>query len=338
MESINSQVTPAPPSLIKALMAGFDAVSNHISLVFFSIVLDLILWLGPHFQLARLVQSVFNQAATLPDMNAPDVANMMQTSRDLWVALAERFNLLAVLRSYPVGVPSLMSGRLPIATPGGEPFVWEIPSFGMTIGLWLLISLFGLLAGTIYFAVVSQAALEGKIHWRLLLSEGPWSLLQVVLLTLFWLGLLILISIPFSCMLSLFLVTGSGLGRVAVLLFGGVLVWFLLPLVFSAHGIFVNRRKVLNSIRDGVRLTRLTLPSTGLFLLVVVLLSEGLDILWASPAETSWLTLIGLVGHTFVTCGLLAASFVYYRDADRWAQRVIQQAKFSSNQSQITKA
>jgi hypothetical protein len=338
MESTNSQVSPAPPSLMKALLAGFDAVSNHIYLVFFSILLDLMLWLGPHFQLARLVQSVFNQAAALPDMNSPDVANMMQTSRDLWTALAERFNLLAVLRSYPVGVPSLMSGRLPIAIPGGKPFVWEVPSFGATAGLWLLLSLLGLLAGTVYFAVVAQAALEGKIDWRGLLAEGPWSLLQVLLLTLFWLGLLILVSIPFSCMLSLFLVTGSGLGQVAILLFGGLLAWFLLPLVFSPHGIFVNRRKVLNSIRDGVRLTRLTLPSTGLFLLIALLLSEGLDILWASPADTSWLTLIGVVGHAFVTCGLLAASFVYYRDADRWVQRVIQQAKFSANQSQITKA
>jgi len=106
----------------------------------------------------------------------------------------------------------------------------------------------------------------------------------------------------------------------------------LLPLVFSPHGIFVNRRKVWSSVKDGMRLTRLTLPSTGLFFLVVLILSQGLDVLWKIPGEKSWLALIGIAGHAFVTTGLLAASFVYYRDADHWAQKIILQAKLSSSQ------
>jgi hypothetical protein len=45
---------------------------------------------------------------------------------------------------------------------------------------------------------------------------------------------------------------------------------------------------------------------------------------------SSWLAFIGIVGHAFVVTGLLAATFVYYRDATRWVERVQQQIKFMS--------
>jgi hypothetical protein len=41
------------------------------------------------------------------------------------------------------------------------------------------------------------------------------------------------------------------------------------------------------------------------------------------PEETSWLSLVGVAGHAFVTTGLLAASFIYYRDADRWVKAIL---------------
>ena len=36
------------------------------------------------------------------------------------------------------------------------------------------------------------------------------------------------------------------------------------------------------------------------------------------------MSLVGIAGHAFVTTGLLAASFVYYRDAMRWVQEFLQ--------------
>jgi len=37
-----------------------------------------------------------------------------------------------------------------------------------------------------------------------------------------------------------------------------------------------------------------------------------------------------LAGHAFIVTSLLATCFIYYRDANRWMQRVIQQAQLSS--------
>jgi hypothetical protein len=103
-----------------------------------------------------------------------------------------------------------------------------------------------------------------------------------------------------------------------MLLYAGLLVWVIFPLLFSAHGIFVNRREAWRSIKQGILITRMTLPSTTLFFLVVFLLSQGFDLLWRIPPENSWLMLLGLAGHAFVSTGLLSTSFVYYREADQW--------------------
>jgi hypothetical protein len=331
MDTTDAKVLPAPPSLMKALTAGFDVISNHISLISFSVALDIFLWLGPHFRLTQLIQSIFTQSTALPELNTPEMSEMMRASKEMWLLMAERFNLFTFLRAYPVGVPSLMVSRSPMDIPGGSPLFWEATSFGIVIGLFVLLSLIGLAIGTYYFDVVSDAVVEGNVRWMKSFREWPWTLSQVLLLTLLFIGILLLVSIPFSCLLSLFLVAGFGLSQISILIFGGLLAWLLMPLFFSPHGIFVKRMNMWHSVKKSVRLIRVTLPTTGLFFLVLLLLSEGLDLLWSVPPETSWLTLVGVAGHAFVTSGLLAASFVYYRDADRWLEKIIQQTKLSSS-------
>jgi hypothetical protein len=126
------------------------------------------------------------------------------------------------------------------------------------------------------------------------------------------------------------LMSSIGIGQIALLaliIFAGLLIWLLIPLVFSPHGIIVNRYTIWVSMRESIRLTRWTLPTTSLLLLCILLLSEGLNMVWSLPEETSWWTLVGIVGHAFVSTSLLAASFVYYRDADRWVQQVLQRAR-----------
>lgn len=329
METTDTKALPAPPSLIKSILAGFDAISNHISLIVFSVAVDLLLWLGPHLSLSVLIRSIFDQAATLPNMNTPEMADMVSASRAMWSTLADKFNLMSVVRSYPIGVPSLMMSTAPTLLPGGSPQVWQISSLGAALGIFILLTLFGLLIGTLYFQLIAQASLEGKIMWRDTLVRWPWSALQVLLLALVWVALLVALSIPFTCLLSFAMIVGAGVGQFAILLFGGLAVWMLFPLVFSPHGIFTFQRPMWESLRDGIRVTRATLPSTGLFLLIVLVLSEGLDMLWRVPPETSWLTLVGISGHAFVTAGLLAATFVYYRDAMLWLQGLLERSRLA---------
>jgi hypothetical protein len=215
----------------------------------------------------------------------------------------------------------------PVKTPFGQVDYWDLTSVGVLIFVWFSLSLIGLVIGTLYFWVVEQAALEGNIQWGKVLNVWPDASAQVILLALAWVLILGVISIPGSCLMSLLFMGGLILGQVGVLVMGALLIWILFPLLFSPHGIFVNRSKVWISIRDSIRLTRYTFPSTGLLFFIIIVLSEGLDILWRVPEDSSWLTIIGLAGHAFITTGLLAATFIYYRDANQWVQKLLEQIK-----------
>ncbi len=319
-------------------MAGFDTITNHISLILFPIGLDLLIWFSPRLRLTGLIEKWVGEVVDQSLSVAPDVetAQILEAAQALWTLVAEQFNVWVALRSYPVGIPSLMTSILPQATPVGSPVDVQIGSFAVLTGVVLVLSVAGLVLGTLFYQFVSAVVLSGKIHWQRVLVEWPWSSLQVLLLALVWLGLLIGISIPASCVITLAMLGSAVVGQCASLIYGGVLIWALFPLLFSAHGIFVNHHKVWPSIKQGIHITRMTFPTTSLFFLVVLLLSQGLGLLWRVPPEDSWLMILGLAGHAFVTTGLLSASFIYYRDSDVWI-RSLQEREKHLDQPQVDK-
>jgi hypothetical protein len=330
MKSSETQVISAPPNLIKAILSGFDAIANHIGLILFPVALDVFLWLGPHLRVKGLLENAIQQFTTLPGLVTPETADMIKLTREYWLAAAARVNLFSALRSFPVGIPSLMVSRQPVITPYGTPPFWEVSSLGVAALFWIMLTLVGMVLGALFFILIGQVTRGERLDWRQTFSALPWASLQVILLALFWLAVLLAISIPASCALTLVTVTGIGGSTLGIILYFGLMLWVMFPLAFSPLGILVDKRKVWPSVVDSVRLTRFTLPTTGLLFIIIIFFSEGMDFLWNVPAESSWITLLAVTGHAFIVTSLLATYFIYYRDANRWMQRVIQQAKLSS--------
>jgi hypothetical protein len=119
------------------------------------------------------------------------------------------------------------------------------------------------------------------------------------------------------------------LGQGLLVFLGFASLWLLVPIFFSPHGIYVRKQNALASFLGGFQLTRFTLPSSSLFVLAVLLVGTGLNLLWAVPAEDSWLALVGILGHAFVTTALLASSFIYYQDMSLWLQTVFERLRSS---------
>jgi hypothetical protein len=323
MKAIETQTIPAPPSLISALLAGFDSTTTHIALIIFPCALDLLLWFGPHLGMKGLINSFITWFAAISAQSGQDTSLLIQeiqaTGKDY-----EGFNILSALRSYPVGIPSIMASRLPVKTPfAAQPIILDIHSIFAVLGLWLLLTFIGLALGTLYFVEVANASTSQHASFATLLSEWARATVNVLLLTLIWAALLVGVSIPAGCFISALAMGGPTLGFVGYLLYGAALIWLLFPLVLSPHGIFVNRDNFLVSLKNSMRITRMTLPTTGLLILSIIVISQGLNRLWWVPDGAFWLTLIGVAGHAFVTTGLLAASFIYYRDADRWVKAIL---------------
>jgi hypothetical protein len=320
MKTSDSRVLLSPPSLIAALRAGFDAIANHIALILIPIALDLYLWLGPHLRLKQLIESVVSQLIALYSLQDPGASEMLQVINNLWLQIAAQFNLFIALRSYPVGVPSLLASASPVESPVGVPVMWEISALVSALLAWGLITMVGLGAGTLFFEIVSQVVLRGAVDWPQTWIQLPEKILRVLFLTLFWASVLIGVSIPGSFIISVGSLGGQFFAQCALFVYAGLLIWLFYHLLFSPHGIFVYGYKALKSIRTSFELVRATWLATSLFFLAIFVISTLLDRLWHAPPVTSWLTLVGVVGHAFVTTGLLASSFAYYRDANHWVK------------------
>jgi len=330
MNHLDVQAMPSPPSLIKALKAGFDTVSNHIGLILFPVVLDLFLWMGPHLRIKTMLEGLIERTISMQGLVTPETEQAILVSQTYWKEIAERINLFSALRSFPIGIPSLMVSRQPLATPIGMPEIWEVSSWGAVLGVWLSLFSLGLLLGTLYFITVGQASLRDRISWRKAIASWPRAMLHVLLLVLLWGGLMLAVSIPASCLVTFVAMLGMGNSTLIILLYLGLVIWVIFPLIFSPHGITAYGRKMWVSVAESIRLIRFTLLTSGLLFLIILLLGEGMDYLWNVPEDTSWMTILGVAGHAFITTSLLAASFIYYRDASQWVQSVIQPARVSS--------
>ncbi len=318
------------PSIMAAFMSGFDAVSRHVYLLLFPIAFDLLLWLGPRLRLSNLIHSILTQLESIPQQDLSpygsqeEVFEMMRLTREIWGILAERLNILSAMRTYPVGIPSIMSGRLPLTSPLGTPSGIEL-SIGNFIPIWILLVAVGLLLGTLYFSLTAQAALTDSRTLSEALKDLPRTYLQVIWLTIFLAVLLTAIGIPFMILTSIiFLITSSAASWIMIVL-AGILIWLLLPIVFSPHGIFINYLTMFHSFLNGFRLAHSNPSKTSLFILMAFVISQGMDVLWQTPPEDSWLSLVGIFGHAFISTGILAASFIYYKQAEKRLQALMQQ-------------
>ncbi len=313
----------APPKLINAFIAGFNTVASHVYLLLLPIAFDLVLWFGPRLRLQGLLGPVVDDTTRyLLEMNSADLANRLTSVGQIYSEVLKRFNLISMMRTIPIGVPSLLASQSPLETPFGPAQVIEIKSMLAAGVLMAIILLIGFVLGCLYFNLLARTTVEGKAAFDFSKFLGQIGL--TLLLTFGLIVLLVVLSIPGLLLMSVFAVINPGLADIAMIVIFFILLWLLVPLIFTPHGIYSGQRNLLVSIVTSVRLVRFFLPGTGIFLLFAILISQGLDILWRMPPATSWMTAVGIFGHAFIYTSLFAASFVYFRGGMGWMLQNIQ--------------
>ncbi len=313
------------PKLIPSLLSGFEAAANHIWLILLPVILDLSLWFAPHLQVKTLLQPVVDSMNEFIKMNPQQMANLPPAA-EIWSIFLERFNLAVSFRTYPVGIPSLLTGWMPIESPIGKPVILEMANSSEVLAWWVLFVLLGLIASSVYYGQISRiTGKEGSSP----LTPGllGWLTLQLLLLSILVIAAILLFGVPALMVVSGITLVNQGVGFLILFLVGMAVIWLAVPVVFSAHGIFTNHFPVLRAIATSIQVVRLTYSSTGLFILICVVLNQGLNLLWEVPTENSWLLLIGIFGHAFISTGLIAASFFYYRDGLQLFQALLAKAQ-----------
>lgn len=326
MEVTRIENLPPPPGIIASIRAGFDAIASHVTAILLPLLLNMLLWLGPRLRMHTLFKSIesdmliFWQASQIPQEEA---AKML----DMYESMTRSLNLFGLARTLPIGISSLFApfdGAL--ATPLGNPGIWQVT--GLSFPLWLILLVFiGWVGGALYFRNVAWVALADKADS----IRAARAITQTMLVSI--LCNLLLLTIGMPALLILFVATqfSAALANLVVLFMALGSMWVIVPMFFWSHGVFLNRENVLTSMLSSLQLTRFTLPTSSLFILTVFLLSYGLSFLWRIPPQDSWMTLLGIFGHSFVTTALLAGSFIYYRDMTAWVRTVLEKLQPNNN-------
>lgn len=321
MEVSRIENLPPPPGIISSIKAGFDAVAARVTAIFLPLLLNLLLWLGPRLRMEEMFKgmeadmALFWQASRIP---SEDIQKML----DMYERATQSINLFGLLRTLPIGISSLFAGQGASETPLGGAAVWQVDV--ITFPLWIMFLIFiGWVGGAFYFRDVAWAALAEKITS----VRAFQAVLQTTLISILCNMILIAISVPVFLILAVAAQVSAVLANLVVLFIALGSVWVIVPMFFWAHGVFLDRQNALTSMLSSLQLTRFTLPTSSLFVLTIFLLSYGLNFLWRIPARDSWVTLLGIFGHSFVTTALLAGSFIYYHNMNAWVKAVLEKLR-----------
>ena len=307
--------------MISALKAGLDVISTHLPVLLPPLALDALLWFGPRLSVVKWFTSTFDWMVKVSN-GSGFTAEEINTARTAYVQIFQNFNLLSILRTFPIGISSLMTGKMPSHTPLGVRSVIEMGSPVNVFGWAFLLMLIGWTLGGLYFNWVSSVTGRGETVFR----SGR-AVTQTLLFSFVFTVFTIVIGVPVLIVLFILNLFGPTLMQVAIFVLALFSAWIIVPVFFAPHGIYLRGQNALYSIYASLRMARFTLPTSSMFVLVVFIVSQGLNYLWSVPSDDSWMMLVGIAGHAFVTTSLLAASFIYYRDMNTWLELVFERLK-----------
>jgi hypothetical protein len=305
-------------------------LSQNLLVVALPVVLDLVLWLGPRVSVWPLLQDVIKLLTSQPAAD-PEMVGQVEQAVTLLEQFGKQFNLLSVLGGVPMfQVPSLLARRAPVTgSPFGAPRVFSLSSTLVLIPWWGVLALVGLVLGFLYLNEIAHQVRDaqggdlggGPVRGEGRRQEnddslraGVWKLLRFFA---FAFGLMVIGSLilPFwILMVALGTAIAQPLGILMWVGGVGMLSYAALHLLFVIPGLLLGGRRLLRAISESVILSHVSLSSVFGFVLLAVVIYEGLGYAWALPSSDSWAMLIGIVGNAFVATGLTVAAFVFYRD------------------------
>ena len=330
METPRLENLPPPPGIINSIKAGFDAIASHITTILLPLLLNVFMWLGPRLQMNTLFDSIKDDLVAIW-RNGGVSSQEIQSIMDAYNSTIPHINLFWMLRTLPIGVSSLLLPKDASATPFGDPSIWQVSAWSLP--LWGMLLIFvGWVGGGIYYRLVAWVAVPNQDEQDV---RMPGAIFQTILISIVSGFLFLVIGFPALMVFVLIAQLSAVIANILLLVFSFLAMWVIVPLFFWPHGVFVKRQNVFTSIVSSIQLTRFTLPTSSMFVMTIFLLSFGLNYLWRIPPMGSWMTLIGIFGHSFVTTALLAASFIYYRDMSAWLHQVIEKLRPAQNVRQV---
>jgi hypothetical protein len=325
-----------PIGVVQAMVTGFDRVAAKPVLILPILLLDLMLWFGPHLSIASLIPGDISAwlAPGAVDPATTEQLSLIQAALDLvrdrvnlFSALSVLptgmpFNLLVATASLPAGIPSLMARRLPLENPFGYPAVVSIDSPFVGLLAWGVLILIGLGAAVFYHRWLAHQ-LEDQEEF----GSGWLAWVRMfILFIMAYIGSLIIIGV--TILLASLIGQISTLISAALILLGmSLLFWAAIYLVFTAHGIIRYGLGLVQAMLESVYIVRTNLLSTiGLLFFAFGITWFATDQIWLIPEDHSWYGMLGIIGNAFVGATLITGSYAYYQGRRSWLRQAYKQS------------
>jgi hypothetical protein len=324
-------------SIIHSLSSGFDAITKRIWLIFIPALLDLYLWMGPRLSIYPLVKRALSLVA-LPSNVSPEELLALAETKGLLEQASQSFNAFSFLVIRKLSMPSLISpnpwlGSLGITLNISSLVTFQAPEAGflsrplpvievrsefVLMGLYILLSLAGMLIGCSYLGLIAQEVRDNQMNVaRVLQRVWIWWARVALIALLLFVGLLML-SVPLLVLVALVSVLSRNLaqliGNFFIISSLWVGIWLYIYLFFFVNALILNDTGILRALWDSFNVVRRNFWSTVGLMLLMGLIGAGFSIIWRILSTNSWGTLLAIVGNAYIGSGLAAASLTFYRD------------------------
>lgn len=291
--------------VVDTIAAGFGTVARRLWLIVLPLALDLVLWRGPKFSIAPLVEKTIAwlqaTATSLASQAVAGVPSMydLNLMADMLRDTAGRINLLGALAVGRLGFPSI-AGAQPIED---AQTIIAISNPWAALGLQALFLAVGIWIASLYLSILAYPVRGASVNVHALLRESILNGLKLAL-----------VFVPLSFFVAFALSIGLLLGPLLILVGLGVL-WLVFFLSLVPPAIVLAGDTPWRAIVNSFGIARLNLWPTVALLVLINLLSTGLGLIfvrWLSG--NALLGLAAIVANAFVGTALTASLFIYYRD------------------------
>ena len=306
----------AMPSITKTLAAGFNLVAENIYLIFLPVLIDLTIWLGPKIRVYELLSENVLQLINNISQTAPEALLVqLKTLEDVAIAALGQTNVFGAIGLFPLSVPSLLAGSSTIVSPLANSKISELHSILTLLLVGFGLILIGTVLGCFYYSIIAQKSAVQP--FKLTLERFLKQLLNAFIMIMALILGLILLMIPISCVTTVFALLSPALAQIILFIILMLTAWLIIPIFFSIHGVFLGANAI-QSFKLSFNLSKWFSSPTSFFLISMLVISQGLNIIWVIPEVDSWLLLIGIAGHAFISTALIASSFILYQKYLIW--------------------
>jgi len=309
-----------PSGVIEALSAGYAAINRHLWVLVLPILVDLVLWFGPHVSYSPLVDPTVTRASEMVSQVSstgprraprdPEFASSVDSVRQWLIARTGEVNALTLVAHGPIAVPSL-------GVSNGQGDFAFVSDWGAGLGLLAAIVLSGLFVGGCFYGGLAEASTGRSANPLRLGRRAPRYIARVLGLLCALLGVGLLLGLPVLLLVAFTWFVARAVATFALLLVGVALLVIALYLFFALDAIFVSDVGPLTAIQRSVGVVRRHLLASIALVLLTWLILAGMDRVWdllAGNLQPPFGIAASIIGNDYIASGLIAASMIFYTE------------------------